>query len=66
MGIIEQLGGLEAIREKVACPELGDKYYGEWGSLPLKARVVIHELVERYESLDKEYRKLCEEKQERA
>ena len=52
MGIIEQLGGLEAIREKVSCPEFGDNYYGEWGALTLEQRRVIAALVGRVEYLD--------------
>lgn len=53
MGIIEQLGGLGAIREKVSCPEFGDNYYGEWGALTLTQRRTIAALVARVDYLDK-------------
>lgn len=56
---------LEQIREFIACPELGDDHYGKWGAMTREQRLVMNDLIERYESLDKEYRKLCEEKQER-
>jgi len=36
---------LKEIREKIACPQLGDGHYGEWGSLPLGVRKTIEALV---------------------
>ncbi len=35
---------LKEIREKIACPQLGDGHYGEWGHLPLGVRKTIEAL----------------------
>ena len=37
---------LDQIRRKIACPQLGDNHYGEWGGLPLEVRLTINGLVE--------------------
>ena len=37
---------LGQIRRKIACPQLGDNHYGEWGGLPLEVRLTINGLVE--------------------
>lgn len=36
---------LDDIREKIACPQLGDDHYGEWGALPLEVRKTINFLI---------------------
>ena len=36
---------LQDLREKIACPQLGDDHYGEWGALPLEARKAINFLI---------------------
>ena len=36
---------LDNIREKIACPQLGDDHYGEWGALPLEVRKAINFLI---------------------
>lgn len=34
----------EEIRNYIACPQLGDDHYGEWGLLSLEQRIKINEL----------------------
>ena len=36
---------LQDLREKIACPQLGDDHYGEWGALPLEVRKAINYLI---------------------
>ncbi len=36
---------LQDLREKIACPQLGDDHYGEWGALPLEVRKAINFLI---------------------
>ena len=36
---------LRDLREKIACPQLGDDHYGEWGALPLEVRKAINFLI---------------------
>jgi hypothetical protein len=44
---------LQRIREKISCPELGDKNYGDWGALRVEQRVTIANLIYTIEYLDK-------------
>ena len=36
---------LQDLREKIACPQLGDDHFGEWGALPLEVRKAINYLI---------------------
>ena len=36
---------LQDLRKKIACPQLGDDHYGEWGALPLEVRKAINFLI---------------------
>lgn len=40
------------IREKIACPQLGDDHYGAWGALPFDVRRAIHGLLVELEGGD--------------
>ena len=42
----------ERLRERIACPQLGDDHYGEWGSLPLEVRREIYALLELVKGLE--------------
>jgi rubrerythrin len=44
---------LQRIREKIACPQLGDIHYGEWGFLSPDKRLAISEMIETIKFLDK-------------
>lgn len=37
---------IKEIRDYIACPQLGDDYYGEWGALRLDQRLKIKELLD--------------------
>ncbi len=45
------------IREKIACPQLGDDHYGEWGTLRADQRKTIARLIHTVEYLDELVRK---------
>lgn len=49
------------IREKIACPQLGDDHYGEWGALPLVVRREIYALLELVKAMDTRIQELEEE-----
>jgi hypothetical protein len=40
------------IREKIACPQLGDDHYGAWGALPFDVRLAIYGLLVELEGVD--------------
>ena len=40
------------IREKIACPQLGDDQYGDWGALPFDVRQAIYGLLVELEGGD--------------
>ena len=44
---------IKQMRDKIRCPQLGDAEYGEWGSFPLKARLVIDDLIQMVENRDR-------------
>lgn len=44
---------LQRIREKIACPQLGDDHYGDWGILSLNQRLAMSEMIETIKFLDK-------------
>lgn len=46
---------LEEIREKIACPQFGDNYYGEWGALRLEQRETILRLISELRFLRNQY-----------
>ena len=54
----------EIIREAIRCPQFGDEYYGEWGALRYKQRLLIKRLLDECDSADSYIRKLYLEKQE--
>ena len=54
----------EIIREAIRCPQFGDEYYGEWGALRYKQRLLIKRLLDECDSADSHIRKLYLEKQE--
>ena len=41
---------LKEIREKISCPELGDKHYGEWGILTKYQRLTIKKMLDEIDS----------------
>jgi len=47
---------LKAIRERIACPQLGDVHYGRWGCLNLEKRILIARLIRTIEFLDEAVR----------
>lgn len=49
------------IREKIACPQLGDDHYGEWGALPLVVRREIYALLELVKAMDTRIQELEDE-----
>lgn len=49
---------IESIREKIACPQFGDDYYGEWGALTLEQRFTILHLINFIKVQDKEIERL--------
>lgn len=49
------------IREKIACPQLGDDHYGEWGALPLTVRREIYALLELVKAMDTRIQELEDE-----
>ena len=42
----------ERIRKAIACPQFGDKAYGEWGALNLEQRQYIKRLLDELDSAD--------------
>lgn len=52
---------LKDIREKISCPQFGDKHYGEWGILNLTQRRTILKLLDYIEELkaDREWTVDC-------
>lgn len=61
----------EKIKKAIACPQFGDKHYGEWGILRYDQRVLIKRLLDNLDNADecifklhKENKQLKEEKQE--
>lgn len=51
---------LQDLREKIACPQLGDDHYGEWGALPLVVRREIYALLELVKAMDTRIQELEE------
>lgn len=45
---------LKQIRQKISCPQLGDKHYGEWGILTQSQRSTIKRMLD-YIDAQKEY-----------
>ena len=43
---------LELVRRKIACPQFGDRGYGEWGILTLHQRQTIFRMIETIKYLD--------------
>ena len=48
------------IREKIACPQFGDRHYGEWGALRFEQRLCIFRLLQLVEAQEKRLRELEE------
>lgn len=46
------------IREAIACPQLGDTTYGEWGILTVEQRLTIARLLDELEHADNYIKKL--------
>ena len=51
------------IREAIACPQLGDTTYGEWGILTVEQRLTIARLLDELERADNYIKKLYFENQ---
>jgi len=52
---------LKEIREKISCPQLGDKHYGEWGILTKSQRFTIKRLLDFIESQEGHIKQLHSE-----
>ena len=51
------------IREAIACPQLGDTTYGEWGILTVEQRLTIAKLLDELDHADNYIKKLYFENQ---
>ena len=51
---------IKEIREYIACPQLGDDHYGEWGALRLDQRIKIKQLLDYITNLQEENEELKE------
>lgn len=51
------------IREAIACPQLGDTTYGEWGILTVEQRLTIARLLDELDHADNYIKKLYFENQ---
>lgn len=49
---------LQEIREKIACPQLGDNHYGEWGILTLHQRLTIKRMLDYIDAQENRIRSL--------
>lgn len=52
---------LKEIREKISCPQLGDKHYGEWGILTKSQRFTIKRLLDFIEFQEEHIKQLHSE-----
>lgn len=52
---------IKEIRDYIACPQLGDDYYGEWGALRLDQRLKIKSLLDCITNLQEENERLNDE-----
>lgn len=53
----------EKIRKAIACPQLGDETYGEWGILNLEQRRYIKRLLDELDSADNYFKRVYLENQ---
>lgn len=49
---------LQLVREKIACPQLGDDHYGAWGALNIDQRLTIARMISTIEYLEGEVRRV--------